>query len=101
MSLDYPTIHDPMPLPPADTPLYNHPLPEIEQWLVSKGCQQDRDNLHCWYVQRPQWEAQIVMDVDSIAVRYVGAGDNGQDLLRSFKYSLSRRDLDEAIFVGP
>jgi Protein of unknown function (DUF3143) len=26
---------------------------------------------------------------------------NGRDVLRSFKYSLSRRDIQEAVFSGP
>ncbi|MHC5818839.1 MAG: DUF3143 domain-containing protein, partial [Nostoc sp.] len=30
-----------MPLLPSDTPLYNHSLPQIEQWLKDQGCQQD------------------------------------------------------------
>ncbi|MBW4661722.1 MAG: DUF3143 domain-containing protein [Drouetiella hepatica Uher 2000/2452] len=90
-----------MHLPSADTPLYNHPLPEIEQWLRSKGCEQDEENLHCWHVQLSTWKADIWMEVDALTVRYVGAGEEGRDLQRSFKYSLSRRDLDEAIFSGP
>ena len=85
----------------ADTPLYNHPLPEIEQWLRSKGCEQDQDNLHCWHVQVSNWKADIWMEVDALTVCYVAAGEEGRDLQRSFKYSLSRRDLDEAIFAGP
>ncbi len=40
------------------------------------------------------------MEVDSMTVRYRNAGEGGQDLQRSFKYSLSRRDLEEAIFSG-
>ncbi|HEY9624375.1 MAG TPA: DUF3143 domain-containing protein [Crinalium sp.] len=90
-----------MTLPSADTPLYNHPLPEIEQWLMEHGCQQDRTNLHCWSVQKNDWEAEIVMEIDSITVRYLNAGENGRDVQRSFKYSLSRQDLDQAIFSGP
>ncbi len=27
------------------TPLYNHPLPDIEQWLRDMGCEQSRDIL--------------------------------------------------------
>ena len=90
-----------MTLPSADTPLYNHPLPEIEQWLTANGCQRDHTNLHYWYVQKPSWEAEIVMEVDSITVRYIHAGDGGRDIQRSFKYSLSRQDLEQAIFSGP
>jgi len=90
-----------MTTPSADTPLYNHPLPDIEQWLVSRGCHQDKDSLHCWHVKMATWEAELWLDVDSLRVCYVSAGDDGQDIQRSFKYSLSRRDLDEAIFSGP
>lgn len=90
-----------MTLPSADTPLYNHPLPDIEAWLASKGCQQDRTDLHRWSMQSADWDAEIEMEIDALTVRYLKAGDDGRDIVRSFKYSLSRQDLDEAIFSGP
>jgi hypothetical protein len=90
-----------MSVPPSDTPLYNHPLPEIEQWLRSKGCQQDREQLHCWYIQQPNWEAELMLDIDQLSVRYIGAGVQGQDIQRAFKYSLSRKDIEAAVFSGP
>lgn len=90
-----------MTLPAADTPLYNHPLPEIEQWLRNHGCQQDRDRLHCWRVQQRSWEAEIWLDIDQITVRYLHTGEEGQDIQRSFKYSLSRQDIEQAVFSGP
>ncbi|WP_088890053.1 DUF3143 domain-containing protein [Leptolyngbya ohadii] len=90
-----------MALPPADTPLYNHPLPDIESWLQSKGCQQDESDIHCWHVEQPAWKADIWMEVDSLLVRYLGAAQDGSDIQRSFKYSLTRQDLEEAIFSGP
>ncbi len=90
-----------MTLPSADTPLYNHPLPEIENWLSSQGCQQDPKELNCWHLDRSDWQADVVMEIDSLVVRYIKAGEEGQDIVRSFKYSLSRRDLDEVIFAGP
>ena len=90
-----------MALPPADTPLYNHPLPEIEAWLRSKGCYRDEHDVHCWHLEQPSWKAEIRMEVDSFSVRYLSVGEGGRDIQRSFKYSLSRQDLDEAIFVGP
>lgn len=90
-----------MTLPSADTPLYNHPLPEIEWWLKSKGCQQDKTDLHHWYVKKPDWEADLWLEVDSLTVRYIKAAAGGRDIQRSFKYSLSRRDLEEVIFSGP
>ena len=90
-----------MTLPPANTPLYNHPLPNIEQWLTNQGCQQDREELHCWYIQRSNWEAELYLDVDQLTVRYLRAGEEGQDIQRSFKYSLSRKDIEQAVFAGP
>ena len=90
-----------MSLPSSDTPLYNHPLPEIEQWLRNQGCQQDQNELHCWRIQRPDWEAELWLDVDQLTVRYLQAGEQGQDIQRSFKYSLNRRDIEKAVFSGP
>lgn len=86
---------------PPDAPLYNHPLPDIEQWLREQGCHQDEQDLHCWHIKQPAWEAEVLLDIDSIVVRYVNAGPSGQDIQRVFKYSLSRQDLSEAIFSGP
>lgn len=90
-----------MNLPPANTPLYSHPLPDIEAWLSSQGCQQDPTNLHCWTYRNSDWAAELELEIDALTVRYLGAGEGGQDIVRSFKYSLSRRDLDEVIFTGP
>lgn len=90
-----------MSIPTADTPLYNHPLPNIEQWLISQGCQQDSEQLHCWHVQRSDWQAELYLDIDQLTVRYIQAGEEGQDIQRSFKYSLSRQDIEQAVFAGP
>jgi hypothetical protein len=86
---------------PPDTPLYNHSLPQIEQWLKDQGCQQDTSQLHCWRVQRLNWEAELWLDIEQISVRYMQAAENGQDIQRAFKYSLSREDIEQAIFAGP
>ena len=90
-----------MTLPPSDTPLYNHPLPDIEDWLKSQGCQQDRQDLHCWRIERSDWQAELWLDVDQLTVRYFRTDDTDQDIQRSFKYSLSRQDVEDAIFSGP
>ena len=90
-----------MSLLPPNTPLYSHPLPEIEKWLKDQGCQQDEKQLHCWHVKRSSWQAELCLDVELIIVRYLQAGENGQDIQRSFKYALSRQDIERAIFSGP
>ena len=90
-----------MTLPTADTPLYNHPLPEIEQWLRSHGCQQERDDPHCWQLEQPGWKAQLCLEIEELTVHYLGAGEGGRNIQRSFKYSLSREDVEAAVFSGP
>ena len=90
-----------MVLVPADTPLYNHPLPEIEAWLTQLGCQQDPKELHCWNLEKPTWKARICLDIEELTVSYLDAGERGQNLQRSFKYSLSRKDVEAAVFSGP
>jgi len=90
-----------MTFPSADTPLYNHPLPDIEQWLRDQGCQQDNQELHCWHIERPSWKAELWLDVEELTVRYFKVGEGDRDIVRSFKYSLSRQDIEEAVFGGP
>ncbi|MDJ0693151.1 MAG: DUF3143 domain-containing protein [Mastigocoleus sp. MO_167.B18] len=90
-----------MDLPVPETPLYNHTLPQIEQWLKQQGCEQDKTELEHWQLKRPAWEAELWLDIEQIIVKYIQAGEKGQDIQRSFKYSLSRRDIEEAVFSGP
>ena len=101
-----------MVLPDAQTPLYNHPLPDIEKWLTQLGCQQDKDNLHCWQIEKPDWKAEICLETEELTVRYLNVKETGTsrspntgetkvDLTRSFKYSLSRQDVEAAVFSGP
>jgi Protein of unknown function (DUF3143) len=90
-----------MTLPSADTPLYNHPLPEIEQWLSQHGCQQDSEDLHCWLIQRSEWKAELCLEIDQLTIRYFDYGEGARSVQRAFKYSLSRQDLEDAVFSGP
>ncbi|PSO49007.1 MAG: DUF3143 domain-containing protein [Cyanobacteria bacterium SW_9_44_58] len=90
-----------MTFPSADTPLYNHPLPVIEEWLQSLGCQQDQEQLHCWSLQTPNWEAQIALEVEELTVSYRNTKGGNPDVTRSFPYSLSREDVEAAVLSGP
>jgi hypothetical protein len=90
-----------MTLPSADTPLYNHPLPEIEQWLLDQGCSQSKADIHCWHIDRDTWKAELCLDIDQLTVRYFQPGADDRAIQRSFKYSLSRQDIEDAIFAGP
>jgi hypothetical protein len=84
-----------------DTPLYNHPLPEIESWLTSIGGEQDATDLHCWQVSNLNWNAELCLEVEELTVRYLKATEDQQDVYRSFKYSLSRQDIENAVLAGP
>jgi len=90
-----------MALPPATTPLYNHPLPEIERWLDEQGFERSKDDIHCWLVNRPDWKAELCLDVDQIVIRYFDFDGSSNTMQRTFKYSLSRQDIEDAIFAGP
>ena len=90
-----------MKLPSPDTPLYNHPLPKIEQWLTNLGCYQDKNNLHCWHIEKPTWQGEICLEIEELRVCYLNAAPEGGNLNRSFKYSLSRQDVEAAVFSGP
>lgn len=89
-----------MELPSSDTPLYSHPLPKIEQWLKDLGCEQDRENLHCWAIAKTDWQAEICLEVEELTVSYTKS-DSSETLNRSYKYSLSRQDIEAAVFSGP
>lgn len=90
-----------MSLPSTDTPLYNHPLPDIEQWLREQGCRQNPEELNQWHIEKTSWQADLMLEVDAIVVRYLATTTDEEDVQRVFKYSLSRQDLEEAIFSGP
>ena len=88
-------------LPNADTPLYNHPLPQIERWLSELGGQQDKEELHCWRLAHQSWSAEIYLETEQLIVCYLNAGSDGSDIQRGFKYSLSRQDIQDAVLDGP
>lgn len=90
-----------MPKLTPNSPLYSFPLPEIENWLKQMGCEQNLQQLNYWYIKKMDWEAQINLDVEDLNVNYIKAGADGSDIKRSFRYSLSRQDIEDAVFSGP
>ncbi len=81
----------------SEIPLYNHPLPQIEAWLRDQGCTQDEDLLHCWYLKRPNWEAAIYLEEALLRAEY---RFDGQTRSLTFPYSLSRWDVEQAVFLS-
>ena len=47
------------------------------------------------------WNAELCLDIDQLVVRYFSLPEGDKAIQRSFKYSLSRKDLEDAIFAGP
>jgi Protein of unknown function (DUF3143) len=88
-------------LPVPETPLYNHTLPDIEQWLRERGCERDVEQLHLWHLHDAFWSAEIRLDIEELSVLYETAQGQGLNVRRTFKYSLSRQDIEDAIFAGP
>lgn len=89
-----------MHIPSSDTPLYNHPLPAIEAWLTQLGCQQDSQNLHCWTIQYSTWQGELCLETEELSIRYFSQTPE-PEVTRSFKYSLSRQDIESAVLAGP
>jgi hypothetical protein len=86
--------------PPPETPLYNHSLAAIEDWLRTLGACQDEQELHRWRLERGGWRAELSLEIEELQVRYVGAAA-GRDVVRDFKYSLSRQDVERELLRGP
>jgi hypothetical protein len=87
-----------MPLPPEDTPLYNHPLPALEDWLRGLGARQQAPHSASWDLHRPLWSARIDLDVEDLKVSW---HQEGNISVRLFSYGLSRTDMEAAILAGP
>jgi hypothetical protein len=87
-----------MSLPPEDTPLYNHPLPALEEWLRDLGARQQAPYSASWDLHRPQWSARIDLEVEEWKVYW---HQEGKESVRQFPYGLSRADAEAAILAGP
>lgn len=58
-------------LPDKKKPLYSHSLPCIEAWLRSLGFYQRKDDRAVWLVEKPEWHAQLSLDVTDLYIRLV------------------------------
>lgn len=58
-------------LPEKKKPLYSHSLPCVEAWLRSVGFYQSRDDRAVWFIEKPDWHAQLSLDVTDLYIRFV------------------------------
>lgn len=56
-------------LPDKNKPLYSHSLPCIEAWLRNLGFCQSKDDRAIWLVEKPDWHAQLSLDVTDLYIR--------------------------------
>ena len=87
-----------MQLPSAETPLYSHPLPVLEEWLRSSGFTRSEEDVCLWTLERPQWTAQLLLQSDGLVISWTQEGTSTE---RAFSYGLSRADVEAAILAGP
>jgi len=85
-------------LPSPQAPLYNHPLPALEQWLSDLGAVQRSAHSCFWDLQLGSWTAEIELEVEELSVRW---HQEGRTVARHFPYGLSREDAEAAILAGP
>lgn len=57
-------------LPDKKKPLYSHSLPCVEAWLKSLGFYQSREDRAVWFVEKPDWHAQLSLDITDLSIRY-------------------------------
>ena len=86
-------------LPSPQAPLYNHPLPALEGWLMQLGAVQRGLNSCLWTLQRSDWSAEIELAVEELSVRWQQS--DGACIERHFPYGFSRADVEAAILAGP
>ncbi|KAG0480598.1 hypothetical protein HPP92_011456 [Vanilla planifolia] len=67
------------------------------------AAEQGAEDRALWYAERPDWHAQLSLDVTDLYIRYLksGPGKLEKDVERRFSYALSREDIKNAILGGP
>ena len=85
-------------LPPTNTPLNQHSLFALEDWLNSLGAKRREKDPCLWIWVMPVWSARITLGEDELKVVW----EKGSDISEcSFPYGLSREDVEIAINEGP
>ncbi len=85
-------------LPPANTPLNQHSLVALEDWLTELGAKQSFDDPCSWQWLTLEWYADIKIAKDELQVTWEKNGIKTKCL---FSYGLSREDVYAAIIQGP
>ena len=89
-----------MPALPTDrTPLNQHSLMALEQWLRNLGAEPAPDAPSRWLLNTPTWSAELVLEQEDLRVTWFQTDDETRQCC--LPYGLSRADVEAAIQAGP
>ncbi len=85
-------------LPSADTPLNQHSLRALEQWLQSLGATRSDQDPCDWVWEQPAWSALLRLDQQDLGVIWTSEQPTRSC---SYPYGLTREDVESALRLGP
>ncbi len=83
---------------PSDTPINQHSLQSLEEWLIDLGATKDIDNPSKWYLLLSDWNATIFFEQEDLSVVWESGGKVTK---RLFSYCINREDIENVILQGP
>ena len=86
-------------LPTAETPLNQHSIRALEQWLSQLGATVVEGNPCQWTLVRSDWSADLLLAREDLVVVWSANAPGEQRC--SLPYGLSRKDVEAAINAGP
>ena len=86
-------------LPSQSTPLNQHSLRALEQWLASLGASRVDGDPCLWAVVTPEWTAELQLEREDLRVAWQRPDQS--DRVCSLPYGLPRADVEAAILAGP
>ena len=85
-------------LPSADTPLNQHSLRALEQWLQGLGATRSDQDPCNWIWEQPPWSALLRLDQQDLGVTWTSEQPPRSC---SYPYGLTREDVEAALRLGP
>lgn len=86
-------------LPSQSTPLNQHSLRALEQWLTSLGASRVDGDPCLWALVTPEWTAELQLEREDLRVAWQRPDQS--DRVCSLPYGLPRADVEAAILAGP
>ena len=86
-------------LPPPTTPLNQHSLRALEQWLLNLGAEPIDGDRCRWSLVTEAWTAELRLEREDLVVVWEDSDAAGSPC--SLPYGLSRQDVTSAIQAGP